>query len=109
MIDPAKMIVVARQPDSGIAGRPPVGEAVRRAVSGAYYAFFHTLLKEGAERFVGVGNMSVAFETIYRGFDHAKINKIFVAIDQQTLSDTYKDVSDDPRSAKKLATSRLSS
>jgi len=90
MIDATKLLEAAKQLNNGRNGNPPDVEAIRRAVSTAYYALFHALLKEGAERFVGPNNTSAAFETIYRGFDHSQINRVFIAIDKQTLSDSYK-------------------
>jgi uncharacterized protein (UPF0332 family) len=90
VIDPSKLVATARILNSDQGSRPPETEAIRRAVSTAYYALFHKVLQEGAERFVGSNDTSVAFETIYRGFDHSQINRVFVAIDKQSLSDAYK-------------------
>ena len=87
MIDAAELVAVARRLN---AGHPPSGESVRRAVSTAYYALFHALVGDAAERFVGAAPTSVAFEVIYRGFNHADINRVFVAVDKPTLSDAYK-------------------
>ena len=90
MIDAANLIAAARQLNTGRDGAPPDREAVRRAVSTAYYALFHALVKDATERFIGANNTSAAFETIYRGFNHGDINRVFAAVDKQVLGGAYK-------------------
>jgi uncharacterized protein (UPF0332 family) len=49
---------------------------LRRAVSTAYYALFHTVLKTAADRLVGDTQQATgAYSLVYRGFDHLHMKK----------------------------------
>ncbi|WP_158806890.1 hypothetical protein [Beijerinckia sp. L45] len=90
MIDPHELIGVARLLNADRGPQPPSSEAIRRAVSTAYYALFHAMLKEAAERFVGASDSSVAYEVIYRGFEHGQMSRVFKDLEKTTLSEANK-------------------
>jgi hypothetical protein len=50
---------------------------LRRAVSTAYYALFHTVSEAAASCFIGSGQKyTVAYGLIYRSFDHARLKEV---------------------------------
>jgi uncharacterized protein (UPF0332 family) len=65
------LIVTARRLARANPSRPRQAD-LRRAVSTAYYAVFHALARQCAERFVGTGqNRSrPAWQQVYRALDH---------------------------------------
>ncbi len=49
---------------------------LRRAISAAYYAAFHAVLRAAADEFVGsskAARKSAAYELVYRGYEHAQM------------------------------------
>jgi len=53
---------------------PATDASIRRAISSAYYALFHVILRAAAERFAGAGHeTSAVFALIYRNFDHRRM------------------------------------
>ena len=63
---------LARGAIGGARGRPPQAE-LRRAVSAAYYALFHTLALCGANTLVGAnraGRSQPAWNQVYRALEH---------------------------------------
>ena len=75
MIDPQELIDTCYKL-SPQAGNPPPSQAdMRRAISTAYYALFHTLAASNAELIAGPpeSNMSsYAWERVYRRLDHGR-------------------------------------
>ena len=64
---------------------------LRRAISTAYYAVFHTVLHAAAKRFMGSGsNQSPGYRILYRSFDHAQMAKVCGEIRKVTLRDSYR-------------------
>lgn len=59
-------------------GPPAASEAqLRRAVSTAYYAVFHTVLRAGAGQYMGDGGARGAgYGLIYRGFTHSRVKRV---------------------------------
>ena len=84
MPDPPELLAVARLlADAG--ARPSDGQ-LRRAVSTAYYAVFHRVLRAGVERFVGAGNAArPGYTLIYRGYSHGRIRAVCTALDAASL------------------------
>jgi hypothetical protein len=73
------------------ASPPPTEGQLRRAVSTAYYALFHRVLRAGAERFMGPGNETrPGYSLIYRGFSHGRMKSVCTSIDAARLSDTLQ-------------------
>jgi len=88
--DPAELLNVARL----LAGGPPApGDAqLRRAVSTAYYAVFHKILRLAAGRFVGEAHShTAAYRLLYRGFDHGRVNEVCEAIDKPMMNKAFRD------------------
>ena len=52
-------------------GAPPTQAGLRRAVSTAYYAMFHTLAESAADLFIGT-ERSPAWHRAYRALEHGK-------------------------------------
>jgi hypothetical protein len=64
---------------------------LRRAVSTAYYAVFHRVLKAAAERFMGQDQTKTAgYAWLYRGFDHRTMRTVCEALQVPTLRDKYR-------------------
>ncbi|TCZ58673.1 hypothetical protein [Roseicella aquatilis] len=85
MIDPSELLAVARDLADTRTG-PPSQARLRRAVSTAYYALFHKVLRSAAERFMGPGQDSSAGYTIlYRSFDHAHMKRVCEELQPSTL------------------------
>lgn len=88
VLDPLELLGVARTLASG---SPPRDAELRRAISTAYYALFHTTSKLAAERFVGTGQGGTsAYALLYRGFSHGRMKEICRAIDRPTLSQRHQ-------------------
>jgi hypothetical protein len=70
---------------------PPSDAQLRRAVSTAYYALFHKILRAAAERFMGSNQeASAGYAMLYRSFDHRHMKAVCGALDVATLKDTLK-------------------
>jgi hypothetical protein len=65
------LIVTARRLARANPNRPRQAD-LRRAVSTAYYAVFHALARQCADRFVGTGHnrSRPAWQQVYRALDH---------------------------------------
>ena len=75
MIDPNELIDACRKLVPAAAIPPPSQADLRRAVSTAYYAVFHTLAASNAELIAGQPQSSVsayAWERVYRRLDHGR-------------------------------------
>ena len=73
------LVLIARKLATGVVGsgkgRPREAE-LRRAVSTAYYALFHTLARSGADLLVGQPNRNqLAWQQAYRALDHEETRK----------------------------------
>ena len=73
------LVLIARKLATGVVGsgkgRPREAE-LRRAVSTAYYALFHTLARSGADLLVGRTNRNqLAWQQAYRALDHEETRK----------------------------------
>jgi hypothetical protein len=68
-------------------GLPPSEAQLRRAVSTAYYALFHNVLRAGAQRFMGpVSEIKPGYTLIYRGFTHGRMKSVCASVGVPTLS-----------------------
>ena len=88
MLDPDALLRVAR----ALAAGPSPGDAeLRRAISSAYYALFHTTLKRAAVRFVGAPHSHTpAYALIYRGFVHGRMKDVCRAVDRPILGQRHQ-------------------
>jgi uncharacterized protein (UPF0332 family) len=85
--DPSRLLAVARLLAASDADEVPSEEQLRRAVSTAYYALFHAVLRAGANRFVGEENENrPGYGLIYRGFNHTRMKAVCAALDVARLS-----------------------
>lgn len=80
-MDPSDLLLIAHQLASGLVGsrrgRPRQAE-LRRAVSTAYYALFHTLARCGADLVAGSTKQhrsQSAWQQTYRALDHGETRK----------------------------------
>jgi hypothetical protein len=90
MPDPSELLATARLLARQSDPTPPSDAQLRRAVSTAYYALFHKVLRTAAERFMGPGQTNTAgFALLYRGFDHRRMRSICEDLQVSTLKSTY--------------------
>lgn len=67
LLDTAKLLLTARD-------GPPTDADLRRSISTAYYAVFHSVLTAGADRFFGAHNRGeVGYRLLYRAYDHGRM------------------------------------
>lgn len=91
MLDPSELLAVARLLLIAGAPSPPSQAQLRRAVSTAYYALFHTILRTAGERFAGSDQEhSGAYAILYRSFDHGHMSKACEDLQASTLKDRIK-------------------
>lgn len=75
MIDPLELINTCHKLVPRAAAPPPTETDMRRAISTAYYALFHTLAVSNAELIAGSPEStmsSYAWERVYRRLDHGR-------------------------------------
>lgn len=75
MIDPQELIDTCYKLSPLAANPPPSQADMRRAISTAYYALFHTLAASNAELIVGQPQSNIssyAWERVYRRLDHGR-------------------------------------
>jgi hypothetical protein len=90
--DPAELLAVARMLADAGASSPPSDAQLRRAVSSAYYALFHKVLRAGAQRFMGPGTEArPGFNLIYRGFTHSRLKDVCKRLDAAPLAPRMQD------------------
>jgi len=82
------LLAVAR----ALSSDPMASEAaLRRAVSTAYYAVFHTVVRAAASRFVGAsGQHAASYAIVYRSFEHSRIREVCAALEAPTLKAVYQ-------------------
>ena len=91
MPDPSELIATSRRLLHSSSPFPITDGTLRRAVSTAYYALFHKVLRTGADRFMGVGaQRSGGFKLLYRGFNHGQMRKVCIELDKATLSPSFQ-------------------
>lgn len=83
MPDPAELVAAARL----LLSTQPATEAqLRRAVSTAYYAVFHKVLRAAAQHFAGEGQEhSGAYLILYRSFGHGHMKQTCEDLAKSTL------------------------
>ena len=85
MIDPQELIATCYKLVPPSSTSPPTQADMRRAISTAYYALFHTLAASNAELIAGQPHSSIssyAWERVYRRLDHGRAkNNLRVALD----------------------------
>jgi len=93
VLDPVELLDAARLLLLGPAGAEPSDAQLRRAVSTAYYALFHTLLREAAQRFIGASSAaSAGYAILYRGYSHGSMRTICEAVNKSILALKYQRV-----------------
>jgi hypothetical protein len=91
MPDPSDLLSAARTLCDMSGAGAPTDAHFRRAVSTAYYALFHKIVRSAAERFMGPGQEdTAAFSFLYRAFDHKGMKVTCEALQSSTLSRTYQ-------------------
>ena len=91
MPDPAGLISLARTLAEGAGTEKPTDAHLRRSISTAYYAVFHTVLRAAADRFVGGDQVStVAYAVVYRSFDHRHMREMCNRLRVSVLKDKYR-------------------
>lgn len=83
MIDPQELIDTCRKLVPAAATSPPSQADLRRAISTAYYALFHTLAASNAELIAGQPQSSIAayaWERVYRRLDHGRTSNNLRAV-----------------------------
>ena len=83
MIDPNELIATCYKLVPQSATPPPSDADLRRAISAAYYAVFHTLAASNAELIAGQpqsGISAYAWERVYRRLDHGRARNNLRAI-----------------------------
>jgi uncharacterized protein (UPF0332 family) len=74
MVDPQELIAVARLLLGENNRGAPNQTRLRRAISTAYYALFHSIVRSAADAFVGARHRQTPrYETVYRGFEHRRM------------------------------------
>ena len=91
MPDPAELLAVSRLLLSPVAGAQPSDAQLRRAVSTAYYAVFHAIVRVGTLRFMGAGTETTAgYPLLYRGFNHGRLKTVCDGLAATTLNSSLK-------------------
>ena len=75
MIDPQELINTCHKLVPSVAGSPAPQADMRRAISTAYYALFHTLAASNAELIAGQPQSNIssyAWERVYHRLDHGR-------------------------------------
>ena len=87
MVDPQGLVGAARLLLGEKNKGAPNQARLRRAVSTAYYALFHGMLRAAADDFVGARHRKTPrYETVYRGFEHRQMKESCAAVDKPTLA-----------------------
>lgn len=88
---PSELLALARSLSAGSDGSRPNDAELRRAVSTAYYALFHKVVRTAADRFMGPGQQnSAGFSILYRGFQHRDTKTVCEALQVSTLKPKYQ-------------------
>jgi hypothetical protein len=89
--DPSALLAVARLLLSAEPATPNSDAHLRRAVSTAYYALFHKVLRSGAERFMGPGaQQTPGYGLLYRSYNHGRMKSIYETLNVPVLSKTLQ-------------------
>jgi hypothetical protein len=85
VIDAGELLDVARLLVAGGDGVVTDGR-IRRSISAAYYALFHTIVRAGAERFFGaVDPVKPGYAVLYRAFSHNRMKTLCSSVDRSPL------------------------
>lgn len=95
MLDPSGLLAVAKLLVAAAETIPSTTASnqacLRRAISTAYYAVFHTLLAAAAQRFMGREHQQRPGASIlYRGFSHSHMKTVCEAIQSANLKQKYR-------------------
>lgn len=87
MLHPPELLEAARLLAPAEPEPPPSQGRLRRAISTAYYALFHAVLRTGARRFMGDGSgEQPGYALLYRGFSHSRMKAVCKGLDVPRLA-----------------------
>ncbi len=90
MLRPSEFIDAAKLLASG-QSRAPADADLRRCISTAYYAVFHTVLTAGADRFFGAADSERAgYGLLYRAYDHGRMRRSCEEVAKPALNPTQR-------------------
>jgi len=71
---------------------PTLGQVdIRRAISATYYALFHAVSIEAADRLVGVRNRKTErYGLVYRSVDHGPLRRLCEEVQKPKLTERYR-------------------
>lgn len=79
--------------ERGTAGGGPRDVDLRRAISAAYYAVFHYLLRAAADEYVGAAARGTSrYTLVYRSIDHRALRSLCREASSKQLSPRYQGV-----------------
>ena len=90
MLEPGELLATARFLSGSASSPAPTDAHLRRAVSSAYYALFHTVLRAAAERFMGQVPQAPGYSLLYRSFDHQHMSRMCEELQRSTLRTKYR-------------------
>jgi len=90
-MNPDHLLQLARDLLQSRGGGQTQQAALRRAVSHAYYAVFHHVMRVTADRFVGVAaRRTAAYALVYRSIEHNKLRSLCSEIMQAKRPDKHR-------------------
>lgn len=90
MIDPNQLLDVAAELATAPRRGAPRQAKLRRAVSTAYYALFHSLVSAASDLLVGQNERtSPRYLVVYRSFEHGKMKEVCRQISQGNLRNQF--------------------
>ena len=91
MLLPSDLLDVARLLAATEGSVAPSDAQLRRSVSTAYYALFHTVLKAAADRFsLPEGSNGSGYAILYRSYDHSRMKRVCDEIAKPALSPSLR-------------------
>lgn len=91
MIESKRLLVISDELISRSKPGAPSQTSLRRAVSTAYYALFHHIIRSAANTLVGAKHRKTPrYALIYRSFEHMKMRKVSELVDKPNLGEKAK-------------------
>tara|TARA_R110002167_G_scaffold357510_1_gene573031 strand:- start:871 stop:1380 length:510 start_codon:yes stop_codon:yes gene_type:complete len=85
LLNPAHLLEQADQLVAPAAGGAPRQADLRRAISNAYYAVFHTVISQAADDFIGKAQrQNPRYALVYRSIDHRSLRELCKDIQKPT-------------------------
>jgi hypothetical protein len=90
IVDPSHLLAQANLLISPIGGGAPRQTDLRRAISNAYYAVFHSILTAVADQFVGKARRkSILYSVVYRSVGHKTLRGVCENIQKKPIPAKY--------------------